>query len=87
MVVSGGKEQEKMFKIEKQIMWHFCLNNTANVFQHRLPFFATKIINHFLNSIISAKHVKGEEYHPMVKSLSPFCFSSLKSLLEEENQL
>ena len=44
-----------------------------------LPFYATLIINPFLNSIISASHKKGEEFQPIVESF--YLFFSLESLL------
>ena len=45
------------FIIDQQRAKHFC--NTVNVFQTPLPFFATQIVNTFLNSRISANHNKG----------------------------
>ena len=53
------------FMIEKQIAQH-----SANP----LPFSETQLINSFLNSIISAKYEKGEEFQPIVKSLYPLLF-------------
>ena len=35
------------------------------------PFYATQIVNPFINSIILANHEKGEELMPMAKSLYP----------------
>ena len=37
------------------------LGNTTNVFHTPLPFYATQIINPFLNSWVSANHDKVEE--------------------------
>ena len=55
------------------------LCNTANVYQIPLPFYATKIISFFLNSIISANQKKrlGIGANPY----TPYCFSSVESLL------
>ena len=55
------------FIIEKPKGWHLCI--TANVYQTRLLFYATQIINPFPNSMISANHVKWEEFQPIVKNL------------------
>ena len=46
-----------------------------------LPFYATQIIDPFLNSIISANHEKGEEFEPMGNPYTPYCFSRVESLL------
>ena len=37
----------------------------------KVPFHATQIINHFLNSIISANSEKGDEFQQIEKSLYP----------------
>ena len=52
-----GSPQKRDFVIEKQIARHLC--NTMNVFQTTLPFYATQMINPFLNLRISANHDKG----------------------------
>ena len=62
----------RYFIIDQQIAWHFvhfseCLSNL-------LPFYATQIINSFLNSRISADHDKGLEFKPIVKSLYSLMF-------------
>ena len=57
------------------------LCNTANVYQNLLPFYET-MINPFLNSITSANLLKGEELKAQCEILvSPYCFSSIESLL------
>ena len=58
--------------MEKQIARHLC--NTANIYQTPLPFYATQIINPFLNPIISANPNKGEEFQQIAKSLYPLLF-------------
>ena len=45
------------------------LCNTSNVFHTPLSFYATQIINPFLNSRISANHDKVDGLQSMVKSL------------------
>ena len=64
--------------LEKQITRHFvwyrkCLPNPVFLLCN------SNLINPFLNSIILANHERGEEFQPIVKSLSftPCCFFSV----------
>ena len=50
------------------------LCNTVNIFQTPLSFYATKLVNPFLSSRISANHDKGQGFQPMVKFLYPLMF-------------
>ena len=47
-----------------------------------LPFYATQIINPFVNSIVSANHEKEKDFQPMEKLYAPYCFFSVESLLK-----
>ena len=50
--------KQKIFTLDQQIARHFFFTNP-------LPFYATQIINHFLNSRSSANHDKGLEFYPI----------------------
>ena len=56
--------QKRFYNRESIEIW-----NTANIFHTPLPFYATQLISHILNSRISANHIKWRGFHPIVKSL------------------
>ena len=58
--------------------------NTLNVFQTPIPFYATQIINPFLNSlIISLIMIKERDFSQSWNPYTLYCSSSVKSLLVE----
>ena len=67
------------FAIEKQIARYFLWYSTC--LSNPLPFYVTQIINPFLNSIIQSW--KRENLSQLWNPYTPYCFSSVESLLVE----